>query len=424
MGKTVEIALGYGKGQMAAQLPEANIAGYVRARALTPVADEEAEVRRAIEEPIGSPLLREIIARKKAQSVAIIVNDITRPTPYHAILPALEKELQAAGITTEQVTFMVATGLHRGHTPEENRAIFGSFADKYRFVNHNADGDLVYLGRLPYGSPLYVNREIVEADVVITTGVVVPHYMAGFAGGRKSILPGVAGRETIQSNHSKMVTPDAAPAKLAGNPIHLEMLEAARRAGVDFIVNVVTDENKGIIKAFAGDVEAAWLAGVEMSKEVYTVPLDRQYDVAITGVGGHPKDINLYQAQKGLENAAAAVKPGGTVILVAQCPEGPGDEVFTQWMLAAEDLEDIIERIGKKFVMGGHKAFAFARVLLEKECILVSDMDEQLVRDFFFTPAPDLATALELVEERHGPDYQALIIPEGSATLPLIEEEG
>lgn len=190
---------------------------------------------------------------------------------------------------------------------------------------------------------------------------------------------------------------------------------------MDFIINVVPDENKQIIKAVAGDLEQAWLAGVEVSRQVYTVSIPQQVDVAITGVGGYPKDINLYQAQKGLENANHAVKPGGTIILLAQCVEGPGDDVFTQWMYDAKTLEDIVRRISAKFMMGGHKAYAIARVLLEKECILVSDMDEQLVKDFFFTPARDLQTALDLAAGKHGPDYSALVIPEASATLPIVE---
>lgn len=412
----MEIVLKYGKGQMSAQIPPENLAGFVRAKEVPVVPDELEAVKQALASPIGSPPLREIIRRKKAKNAVVVVNDITRPTPYHVYLPALEEELQEV----DEVTFIVATGLHRGHTDEENLAIFGDYPRRYRFINHDGDGDLVYLGRLPHGSPLYVNRLVVEADLVVTTGVVVPHYMAGFAGGRKSILPGVAGRETIQSNHSMLVRPESAPGRLEGNPIHQEMLEAARRAGVDFILNAVTNEDKKIVSVVAGDLEAAWREGVEVCREVYTAPVAEEVDVVIAGVGGHPKDINLYQAQKGLENAAAAVRPGGTIILVAECPEGHGDEVFNQWMLAADSLQDIIDRIAVKFVMGGHKAYAIARVLKEKDCILVSSMDEDLVRDYFFTPAVDLEEALAIVRAKYGPDYSALVMPEASATMAAL----
>lgn len=406
----------YGKGQMSAQIPSENLAGFVRARKAPAAPDELEAVKKALASPIASPPLREIIRRKQARKATVVVNDITRPTPYHVLLPALEEELKEV----DEVTFVVATGLHRGHTKEENLAIFGDFARRYDFINHDADGDLVYLGRLPHGSPLYVNRTVVEADLVVTTGVIVPHYMAGFAGGRKSILPGVSGRETIQSNHSMLVRPESAPGRLEGNPIHQEMLEAARRAGVDFILNVVTNEEKKIVAAVAGDLKEAWLQGVEASRQLYTAPVAEQVDVVIAGVGGHPKDINLYQAQKGLENAAAAVRPGGTIILVAECIEGHGDDVFNEWMLAADSLQDIIDRIGIKFVMGGHKAYAIARVLKEKDCILVSQMDDELVRDYFFIPAADLEDALAKVRDKYGPNYSALVMPEASATMAAL----
>jgi nickel-dependent lactate racemase len=268
--------------------------------------------------------LKELIFQKRAKNILIIVNDITRPTPYNIILPSLLNGLKQIGIKREKITFMIATGIHRDNSEEEIKNIFGEdLVNTYKFINHNADSpDLDYRGKLKSGNELWVNSIVSETDFIITTGVMVPHYFAGFSGGRKSILPGICGRKTIEANHSKMVHLNARSGNLKDNPVHEEMQEAAEKVGVDFNINVITNEHHEIIEIVAGELYESWLKGVEVCKKIYLCPIKQKAEVIIASTGGYPKDINIYQAQKALDNAYQAVKPGGTIILLAECSEG------------------------------------------------------------------------------------------------------
>ncbi|GAW93498.1 nickel-dependent lactate racemase [Calderihabitans maritimus] len=421
----MELRLKYGREELAAEIPDRNVLNTVLPNEGPGVEDPLAAVREALENPIGSPRLGEIVFRKKPRKVAIVVNDVTRPTPYEYILPPLLEELHGAGVQEEEVVFVIATGIHRGHTPEENRRIFGTeLVERYRFVNHNAEDEdnLTSLGTLSDGSELRINREVAEADMVITTGLIGLHYFAGYSGGRKSILPGVAAKDQITRNHARMTDPRATTGNYEDNPVHWIMVEAARKAGVDFIVNVVTNSRKEIVAAVAGELEEAWLAGVKICREMSVVEIPGPADVVIAGAGGFPKDINVYQAQKALDNAAPAVRPGGTIILVAQCSEGYGEDTFEEWIRSARKLEDIFERFERQFVLGGHKAFAIARVVKEKEVVLVSDLNREDTERLFFTYASSLEDALKYVEKKHGRDYQALVMPQAGLVLPVVAD--
>ncbi|MHB1125951.1 MAG: nickel-dependent malate racemase, LarAH6 family [Bacillota bacterium] len=417
----MELHLKYGKSEITAVISDKNVAGTVLPKEPTGVADPMQAVRHAVENPIGCPRLKDIISQKKPQSVAIVVNDVTRPTPYEYMLPPMLEELHASGLSPEQVTFVVATGIHRGNTPEENRKTFTSeIVDRYRFINHDCEGDLASVGTLSDGTELYISREVAEADMVIVTGLITLHYFAGYSGGRKSILPGIAGKELITRNHSKMTEPGATSGSYLNNPVHWIMMEAARKVGVDFIVNVVTNSDKEIVKVVAGDLEQAWLDGVEVCEKMNVVKIAEQVDAVIASAGGQPKDINVYQAQKALENAEGTVKPGGTIILIAQCCEGYGEDTFEDWVRSARNLEDIFDRFNREFVLGGHKAFAIAKVIAEKQVILVSDLSREDTEELFFTYAASLPEALEYVAKKHGPDYKALIMPEAGMVLPML----
>lgn len=384
--------------------------------------DLRAEVLSKLRRPTGTRGLLDEVRHKRARRVAIIVNDITRPTPYADILPPLLAELRAAGIADTDVTFVVATGIHRGLTGEELRLTLGKeVCDAYNVVNHDCDdhANLVSLGRLSFGTELYVNRVVLEADFVIATGVISPHYFAGFSGGRKAILPGVSGRSTISHNHSLMTSEAAAVCNLDGNPVHIEMLEAARTTGVQFIVNTVTDGIGKTAAVVAGDLEKAWLEGVRICSRFVVAPISREVDVAIASAGGFPKDINVYQAQKAIDNAERAVRKGGTVVLLAECPEGFGEPTFETWMKDARSLDDIFQRFAAGFELGGHKAYSLARVLRDKEVILVSSLDEAVVRSLFLTPARNLDDALHLVESKHGRKYESIIMPCAGVVVPV-----
>ena len=414
--------LKYGRGEVELTLPDKNILQVLNMKEEEVLSNPEEKLKYLLKNPISSPSLRELIFQKKAQKILIIVNDITRSTPYKIILPSLLSELEESGVKKEDIIFIVATGIHRGNSKGELSNIFGEdLISNYKFINHNADSiDLQYLGKLKSGNELWVNSLVSETDFIITTGVIVPHYFAGFSGGRKSILPGICGRKTIETNHSQMVHQNARAGNLKDNPVHQEMQEAAEKVGVDFNINVITSEHNEIIEIVAGELYKSWLKGIEICKKTYLCPITQKAEVVIASAGGYPKDINVYQAQKALDNAYQAVKSGGTIILLAECTEGYGEPIFEQWIKEAESPEDIIKRIKEKFVLGGHKAYGIARVVKEVEVILISSLPPEKVRKLFFIPMRNISPAIDYVKNKYGKDLQAYILPSGNTVVPQL----
>jgi nickel-dependent lactate racemase len=414
--------LKYGKEEVQLPLSDKNILQVLNLKEQEVLSNPEEKLKYLLKNPIGSPSLKELIFQKKAQKILIIVNDITRPTPYKIILPPLLNELDEIGVNKEDIKFIIATGIHRDNSKEELSNIFGEdIISTYKFINHNADSpDLYYQGKLKSGNELWVNPIVSESDFIITTGVIVPHYFAGFSGGRKSILPGICGRKTIEDNHAKMTHPNACAGNLRGNPVHEEMQEAAEKVGVDFNINVVINENHKIVEIVAGGLFESWQRGVEVCKKIFLCPIKQKAEVVIVSAGGYPKDINVYQAQKALDNAYQAVKPGGTIILLAECTEGYGEPIFEQWIKEAESPEDIIKRIKEKFVLGGHKAYGIARVVKEVEVILISSLSKEKVRKLFFIPMNDFSQAIDYVKDKYGEDFQVYILPSGNTVVPQL----
>jgi len=414
--------LKYGKGEVKLLLPDKNILHVLNLKEQEILKDPEDKLRKLLKNPIGNSYLKELISQKGTRKILIIVNDITRPTPYKIILPPLLNELGEVGINNEDIKFIVATGIHRGNSKEEMNNIFGEdLVSTYKFINHDADSpDLHYRGKLKSGNELWVNSIISDTDFIITTGVIVPHYFAGFSGGRKSILPGICGRKTIEANHAQMVHVDSRAGNLKGNPVHEEMQEAAEKVGVDFNINVVTDENHKIVEIVAGELLTSWRQGVEVCKKIYLCPIEKKAEVVIASAGGYPKDINVYQAQKALENACHAVKPGGTIILLAECTEEYGETTFEKWIEEANTPDDIIKRLKNKFVLGGHKAYAIARAVKEVEVILISSLPQDKVRKLFFIPMKNISQALNYVKDKYGEDFQAYILPSGNTVVPFF----
>jgi len=414
--------LKYGEEEIRLAIEDKNIVKILNLEKQKVLLNPENKLRELLKNPIGCPSLRELIFQKKASKILIIVNDITRPTPYEIILPPLLDELHQIGIKRKNIIFIIATGIHRGNTPEEIKEMFGeNIVSAYKFINHNCDDPhLKNLGEMKSGNNLWVDPIISDTDFIITTGVIVPHYFAGFSGGRKSILPGICGRETIEVNHANMVYPDARAGNLRDNPVHEEMQEAAEKVGVDFNINVVTDENHKIVEIVAGELLTSWQQGVEMCKQIYICPIKQKAEVIVASPGGYPKDINVYQAQKALENAYQAVKTGGTIILLAKCSEGYGEPTFEKWIEEANSPDDIIERLKKKFILGGHKAYAIAKLTKEVEVILISSLPSDKVRKLFFIPMENISQATEYIKEKYGEDFQAYILPSGNVVLPKL----
>ncbi len=414
--------LKYGKEEVSLPIQGKNIIKILNLKKQKALLNPESRLKNLLKNPIGCPSLRELIFQKKASKILIIVNDITRPTPYEIILPPLLDELHQIGIKKENIIFIIATGIHRSNSPEEIKEMFGeNIFSAYKFINHDCgDPYLKDLGKLKNGNKLWVNPIVSDIDFIITTGVIVPHYFAGFSGGRKSILPGICGRKTIEANHARMVSSDSRTGNLKGNPVHQEMQEAAEKVGVDFNINVVTNKHYEIIEIVAGELLASWQQGVEICKKIYLCPIEKKADIVIASAGGYPKDINVYQAQKALNNAYQAVKPGGTIILLAECSEGYGEPTFKKWVEEANSPDAIIERLKKKFVLGGHKAYAIAKLTKEVEVILISSLPQDKVRKLYFIPMENISQATEYVKEKYGEDFQAYILPSGNTVLPQL----
>lgn len=376
------------------------------------------KVFNAFSRPIASPTLAGIVEEEKPEKIVIIVNDLTRPVPYELVLVPMLEELHAAGIKREQITLLIATGMHRPMTAEEVASNLGEeVARAYRWVNHDCDGEQAYYGELSEGVPLYVNPLVAEADLLCAVGLIAPHYMAGYSGGRKSLLPGVCGRETIEKHHSLMRREGSTTASLAENDFHKVMVEAAERCRLRFIANVVVDSRNEPIDLVAGHWLKAWEEGVRLCEQGSLVPIDKLADLVIVSPGGFPKDINMYQAQKALENASYCTKEGGKILLIAECREGLGEAVFEEWLLEAREPRDLEERIKKEFVLGGHKAYAIARVAVNHSLFLYSSLDVESTARCFMTPVEDIEGFLaENIKE----DDLVYVLPHGANTVPIF----
>jgi nickel-dependent lactate racemase len=271
------------------------------------------------------------------------------------------------------------------------------------------------------GTPVDVTRVVAEADVRICLGNIEYHYFAGYSGGAKAIMPGVSTHDAIQCNHRMMTSQAACAGKLTGNPIREDIEEAGNICGIDFIVNVVLDEHKNIVHAVAGDVTKAHRAGCAYLDQMYRKPIAQKADIVLVSQGGAPKDANLYQTQKALDNAKHAVKDGGTIILIGACGEGLGSKKFEQWLTQADTAHDMVERIGKEFELGGHKAAAIGMVLEFATIDLVSEMDDDFVRSIFMNPRSSAQEALDAAFDKYGSDATVIAMPFGGATLPILE---
>ena len=414
----MKLELGFGQGTQPLEIPDRNVMGVLEPNAVPAGLTGTAEVVRALAEPIGAPPLRQVV--RPGETVAIVTSDITRPCPTAKILPPVLAELAAGGIRREDITLVFALGSHRPHTQEEMRRLAGPDYDTLRCVD--SVGDFVRLGETRRGTPVDIVRTVAEADRRICLGNIEYHYFAGYSGGAKAIMPGVSTRAAIQANHTMMVLPEACAGRLEGNPLREDIEEAAAICGVDYLVNVVLDAHKEIVKAVAGDVTAAHRAGCRYLDGLYQVSIPHRADIVVVSQGGAPKDLNLYQTQKALDNAKHAVRPGGTIVLVGSCKEGLGEATFGRWIQEAQKPSDLTDRVQRHFELGGHKAAAIAMVLASAEVYLVSEMDPDLVRKCFLEPFDTVQAAFDQAFARLGPEAKVLVMPYGGSTLPCVTE--
>lgn len=417
----VDVWLPYGKTEVCARIPTRNYFGTITPKEKPGVADPRAEIERALKEPIGGRSLSDIV--KSGDRIAIVVDDATRATPTHLMLSPLLDELNRLGVKDENVTVIFGCGTHRAVSPEEMTKLLGEEVTKrVKAVSHDCRSkDCVNVGKTSFKTKVEVNLIFAEADRRILTGDVGLHYYAGYGGGRKSVLPGVASEETIQHNHAMLLHPKAKTGVLEGNPVHEDMVEAAKLAKVDFLLNIVTNSKQELVRAFAGNLEQAFYDGVKVVDEMYKVPIERRADVVVVSSGGYPFDINLFQAHKAIDNALDAVKKGGAIVFMAECPEGHGNDVFYEWATKFRDVREVENEIKRHFVMGGHKAYYLMKTLQKVQIILVSVLpDYQVVNVFKLKAAKAINDGLHDAFGIAGKNANVWAIPHGNVTLPVI----
>ncbi len=403
-------------------------------QSVNPIQDVPAAIQSALDNPIGSPPIREIA--KPGDRVCIVFTDITRASPDHLLVPALLRELEIAGVHDEDITLLCGIGMHRASTLAVKVIKLGAeTVSRYRVIDNEPQNPaaLVDLGLTPGGVPVLLHRSVVETDLLIATGIVEPHQYAGYSGGRKTVAVGAAGEALIAHTHGPAFVdhPCTRLGKIEGNPFHDAISEAARRANLRFILNVVLDDNKQVLRVAAGNAELAFKDLVDFGKSVYEVPIKHQYDIAIGGVG-FPKDANLYQASRAPSYLYFAptpvVRQGGFFIIPARCEEGAGAGVGEQRFLAAmrdaPDVQSILDDARQHgYPPGQQRAFVMAKVLEETNVIIVGSECPQLISDCKMIPAATMQEALEYAAARLGTKCQVLIVPHAMLTLPVLNPE-
>ncbi len=412
--------LKYGKGSVSFEIKDQNFIGDLLPNDIVQESTGVKEVIRALKNPIGTKQLHEIV--KPGEKIVIITSDITRPMPSRIVLPPVLEELEMAGVKEEDILIVLALGSHRKHTEEEKRYIVGDTVyDRNINIVDSDSQSCVNLGVCQYGTPVDIFKPVAQADRIICLGNIEYHYFAGYSGGAKAIMPGVSSSEAIQANHSNMVKEGAKTGNIDNNPVRKDIDQIGEFLKIDFIVNVVLDEKKEIVKAVAGHYIDAHREGCKFLNKMYAVPIQDLADIVVVSSGGFPKDMNLYQSQKSLDNAKHAVKDGGIIILVASAKEGFGQSRFEEWMLNKEP-DDMIEEIKSNFKLGGHKAAAIAMVMKRAKIFLISDLDADLIRSINMESFDTVQEAIDTAIIELGPDSKVLVMPIGGSTLPLLNQ--
>jgi len=417
------VHLAYGRDGLDVDLPEESLT-VIEPLFVPGLPDEQAAIVQALRQPVGSPPLRELA--KPNHRVAIVFSDLTRPVPNRRLLPPLLAEL--SHVPKENIVLIDALGMHRPNSEAELASMLGEdILARYRVVNHDAhdQSQLVHLGRTSYGNEVWINRQYVEADVRILTGFIEPHFFAGFSGGAKSILPGLAGANTVMRNHSASMVGHAGATwgVTQGNPIFEEMREAAALAKPSFILNVTTNKHKAITGVFAGDLVAAHDAGCAFARRSVVRKVPQAYDVVVATNSGYPLDLNLYQAVKGMSAAAEVVKPGGAIVLAAECAEGIGHGNFEQILRMRSQPAELLEMINAPgFQMFDQwEAQILAQIRLKAEVYLYSHtLTDTQVREAHLQPCADIAATVRRLLAGYGPGASLCVLPQGPLTIPQL----
>ena len=416
----MKIDIAYGKKGLTIDVPEENLAKILRMTEKPVIGNPKEVIHEKISSPTGSQPLAEIAKGKK--SACIVISDITRPVPNTVILPPVFEVLESSGIPCENITILIGTGIHRPNEGEELITLLGhDIPKKYHVVNHmGRDRDSHdYLGETPiYKAPIYVDKEYFKADLSIVTGLIEPHFMAGFSGGRKGIMPAICAFETVKVLHgpAAMAHEKTAGGVIEGNTVHQECLYVAKKTGVDFMVNVALNERREITGVFAGGLEEAHMEGVEFVRTQSVDTVDEPVDAVITTSAGFPLDLTFYQAVKGMCEAMPIVKPGGVIIIASECAEGIGSPEFTKLMLETDNYEDFLANIKQPgyYVLDQWEFQKLINVIIKHEVWLYSDgIEPGTQANLFVKPLGSIEEGIAMVKQRFGDDAKIAVIPEG-----------
>lgn len=419
----MHIELPYGKGTLPLDVPDTNLLDVVLPNEYIQPQQPELIISEAIQNPLGTDPLCKMIS--PGETVAIVIDDYTRPCPTQLLLPPILEELKAAGVNDLDILIIIATGTH---TPPSTDVIKELVGDKifrnYMITSNDAvKGHHVTIGRTKRGNDIEVLKEFIDADFKILLGDIEYHYFAGYGGTRKSILPGISSKATIQRNHSLLFEERSRMGVLKENPIHQEMNEAMHLAGCDFALSVVQNSQHKIVGAWAGKPELVMDAGVKLVDSMYKKEISAQPDIVITAANGHPHDINLYQAMKALHTACQIVKPKGVIVLVAECPEGHGSQLYVDWLQRYKTSQQIQKALDDNFIIGAHKAY-YHRVAVENHPVFfVSKMGTSEVEGLFSfkkgtTPNDALSQAFTIV----GSQSRVLVVSQGTTTFLTLKK--
>jgi nickel-dependent lactate racemase len=415
----MKVSLNYGHTSMALDIPDENYLGTLSPKDIKEIEDSINEVRSALANPIGSKKLKELVSPQ--DKVIILASDVSRPSPSSILLPPIIKELNKAGVSNNQITIVFGLGVHRKQTEEEKKKLVGEEVYKQvKCIDHDID-NCVKIGITKRGNEVSVFKKILEADFIIATGNLEFHYFAGFSGGAKAIAPGVCNRNTIANNHKHFLEPGAKAGRIKGNPVREEIEEIGGMVGIDFMVNAVLNSHKKIVKVVAGDITKAHRKGAEYTSNIFGVKIDNLADIVITSPGGYPKDIDLYQTHKAMENAMLAVKKGGIIIIAGECRDGLGEESFAEALNGKLLPLELMEELKNNFILGRHKASRIANINLNKEIYLVSNLVDEVKKNLFIKSFNSLEEAFSEAIKVQGENAKVLVMPYGSSTLPVFK---
>lgn len=422
----MQVGMKYGRGLLEVEIPEKNLAGVLTLQESVPIENPDHAVWDAIQSPIQSAPLAALAQNRT--SACVVISDITRPVPNKLILPPILQTLESSGILRENITILIATGIHRPNEGKELEEMVGpEIMNSYRIVNHFSQKIEThqYLGSTQGGAPVYIDKTYLESDLKVTTALIEPHLMAGYSGGRKSICPGLASIETMKVLHGPQILehPKASVGILEGNPLHIEATEIALMAGVDFNVNVTIDDQRRLTGIFAGDIVESHLAGVRSVEKQVKLTVPQPVDAVLVSSAGYPLDTTFYQAVKGVLAAVEIVKPNGSIILVAECSQGIGSGPFTDLILKTKDLTQFIHDIHDpaNFVIDQWQLEELAKAVRKAEIYCYAEgIPYDQLKDLFVQPIQTPEEGIERVLSKHGDDAQIAALPDGPYVLAKI----